>query len=229
MTSALAGDLSQYYCLSPLNLYGSPQIEGLVTQSAAHRQLQILARHPDLPAFKVRLCEDGYQGWIDAASLGNLQAVKTPYQAIAWNRSQIEAKLPAVIAFVQAAQAVPNHYLWGGTVAPNYDCSGLMQSGFASAGIWLPRDSYQQQEFTQKIEIDQLLPGDLIFFGDKRVDHVALYVGDGLYIHSSGKATGRNGIAVDPLVADDPWARNCVEPIVRMLSESDQFRKHHNY
>jgi uncharacterized protein YfaT (DUF1175 family) len=58
------------------------------------------------------------------------------------------------------------------------------------------------EEFTQKININELLPGDLIFFGDKRVDHVALYVGEGLYIHSSGKATGRNGIAVDPLVAD---------------------------
>jgi cell wall-associated NlpC family hydrolase len=94
----------------------------------------------------------------------------------------------------------PNYYLWGGTVEPNYDCSGLMQAAFAASGIWLPRDSYQQAAFTRTIEISQLQPGDLVFFAtQEKVNHVGLYLGDGYYIHSSGKKTGRNGIAIDPL------------------------------
>jgi len=97
---------------------------------------------------------------------------------------------------------VPNYYLWGGTVAPNYDCSGLIQAAFAASGIWLPRDSYQQEAFTQRVSREELLTGDLIFFGTEKVNHVALYLGEGRYIHSSGKEIGRNGIAIDLLSED---------------------------
>jgi len=102
--------------------------------------------------------------------------------------------------------ARPNYYLWGGTVGPNYDCSGLMQAAFAASGIWLPRDSYQQAAFTARIDRDELEAGDLIFFAKReRVDHLALYLGDGYYIHSSGKEMGRNGIGIDRLTAEENW------------------------
>jgi cell wall-associated NlpC family hydrolase len=114
-----------------------------------------------------------------------------------------------VIAFAQAAMTQPNFYLWGGTVAPNYDCSGLVQHAFSTQGIWLPRDAYQQEAFVQRFEnkgnrsedlVETLEPGDLIFFGTPvRATHVALYLGDGAYIHSSGKDQGRNGIGIDSL------------------------------
>jgi cell wall-associated NlpC family hydrolase len=123
------------------------------------------------------------------------------YQAISLSRAEIERRLPAVIAFAKAAMARPNYYLWGGTVGPNYDCSGLMQAAFAASGIWLPRDSYQQAAFTQKIAWEEALPGDLIFFGTEKVNHVALYLGESYYLHSSGQEMGRNGIAIDLLSA----------------------------
>ena len=85
-------------------------------------------------------------------------------------------------------------------MAPDYDCSGLMQAAFQSQGIWLPRDSYQQEAFTEHISIDEMLPGDLIFFGTpEKTDHVALHLGDFRYIHSSGVQMGRNGIGIDLL------------------------------
>ncbi|WP_310419612.1 C40 family peptidase, partial [Chamaesiphon sp. OTE_8_metabat_110] len=116
------------------------------------------------------------------------------------DRTTIAASIPKVIAFTQAAMAVSNHYLWGGTVAPNYDCSGLMQAAFASQGIWLPRDSYQQEAFVEPVSIEQMLPGDLIFFGTpEKTDHVALHLGELRYIHSSGIQMGRNGIGIDIL------------------------------
>jgi cell wall-associated NlpC family hydrolase len=75
-----------------------------------------------------------------------------------------------------------------------------MQTAFASAGIRLPRDSYQQEAFTQPIGWDELEPGDLVFFGTPdRTKHVALYLGEGEYIHSSGINQGRNGIGIDSL------------------------------
>ncbi|HLO52530.1 MAG TPA: NlpC/P60 family protein, partial [Kamptonema sp.] len=45
-------------------------------------------------------------------------------------------------------------------------------------------------------------PGDLIFFGTvDKATHVGLYLGQGRYIHSSGKEQGRNGIGIDILSA----------------------------
>jgi cell wall-associated NlpC family hydrolase len=193
-------DTSEYRCQVNLNIYNSPSCEGLATQGVANRQLRLLSDAPVDGALKVCLCEDDYPGWLSVDDLARLEPANTKYKAIALSRAEIENRLPAVIAFTQAAMAETNYYLWGGTVAPNYDCSGLMQAAFTSVGIWLPRDSYQQQAFTQRIAIEELTPGDLVFFGTpEKVNHVGLYLGAGRYIHSSGKEMGRNGIGIDVL------------------------------
>jgi cell wall-associated NlpC family hydrolase len=132
--------------------------------------------------------------------VGRVAIANSPYQAPTWSAEAIQAFLPEVIAFTEAAMRTPNTYLWGGTVAPNYDCSGLMQAAFASVGIPIPRDAYQQESFALKIDQSDLKSGDLVFFGTpERITHVALYLGNGHYIHSSGKDQGRNGIGIDSI------------------------------
>ncbi|MBD0363066.1 MAG: C40 family peptidase [Coleofasciculus sp. C3-bin4] len=193
----------EYRCRVDLNLYDSPSCTCLATQAAVGRHLQLLSKTLVDDALEVRLSEDGYSGWLAVQDLTELEYAATPYQAVAFSPAQIQERLSTVIAFTKAAMQQPNYYLWGGTVGPNYDCSGLMQAAFAASGIWLPRDSYQQEAFTQKIEISQLLAGDLVFFAKaEKVSHVGLYLGDGYYIHSSGKDTGRNGIAIDRLLEE---------------------------
>jgi hypothetical protein len=166
------------------------------------RYLQLLSPETVNKGIEVRLWEDGYQAWLPRENLGEIEVKETPYPAIYLSRSDIEKRLPDVIAFTQAAREKPNYYLWGGTLGPNYDCSGLIQAAFAASGIWLPRDSYQQEAFTEKISLEEIIPGDLIFFAERKVNHVALYLGNGSYIHSSGKETGRNGIGIDYLSED---------------------------
>jgi cell wall-associated NlpC family hydrolase len=197
----------EYRTLVNLNLYSSPLCQGLATQAAANRHLRIESLVPTEQSIPVRLCEDDYSGWLNLADVEQLALATNIYQSVAVDRAVIAAKIPEIIAFAESAMAVPNHYLWGGTVAPDYDCSGLMQAAFWSEGIWLPRDSYQQEAFTQHISIDEMLPGDLIFFGTPaKTDHVALHLGDLRYIHSSGIQMGRNGIGIDILsdLTEDP-------------------------
>nr|WP_044208816.1 C40 family peptidase [Coleofasciculus chthonoplastes] len=188
----------EYICRVNLDLYDSPACTSLATQAAAGRHLHPLLSTAREQAVKVQLCEDGYQAWLRVEDISQLEIASQPYHAIALSRPQIQHRLPEVIAFTQKAMQQPNYYLWGGTVAPNYDCSGLMQAAFAASGIWLPRDSYQQQAFTQSIPLAEAQAGDLVFFGTpEKINHVGLFLGDGYYIHSSGKEDGRNGIGID--------------------------------
>ena len=91
-----------------------------------------------------------------------------------------------------------------------------MQSAFASEGIWIPRDAYQQERFCQPVAVRPgvfalLRPGDLIFFGrPQRCTHVGLYLGAGRYLHSSGREHGHDGLGVDQLSpeADHPVSRH---------------------
>ena len=193
---------AEYICRRTLNLYKTPALEGLVTQAAAGRHLRLRLNQPTDPrAIPVRLCEDGYPGWIGLRQISALTPAPDRYRPIALDRAAIVECLPQVIAFAKAASAQPNVYLWGGTVGPNFDCSGLIQTAFASAGIRLPRDSYQQEAFTQPIAWEELVAGDLVFFGTpERTTHVALYLGEGRYLHSSGQDQGRNGIGIDSLI-----------------------------
>ena len=203
---------AEYVCQTGLNLYQSPACRSLVTQAAAGRHLRPIfipnspgpnspgAEISEITAIEVRLCEDNYPGWLAIKDLPKLAIAERPYQPISFSFEEIQRRLPSIAAFTQAAMARPNHYLWGGTIGPNYDCSGLIQAAFASVGVYLPRDSYQQEAFTHPIRLDTLQLGDLIFFGSpEKTTHVALYLGTGDYIHSSGKDQGRNGIGIDSL------------------------------
>lgn len=216
-TSAAA---STWRLTQPLDAYSRPTGSGLATQVAAGRHLRLLeCRQPLLPGGarrRVRLYGDGYPCWLEPGQL--LQAAQpdpSPPPLPRLCRDQITARLEAVLAFAIAASARPNHYLWGGTLGPDFDCSGLVQAAFAAAGIWLPRDAYLQERFCRPVavrpgETSLLQPGDLIFFGTpRRCTHVGLHLGGGRYLHSSGREHGRNGIGLDDLHPRNPDAVAC--------------------
>ncbi len=103
--------------------------------------------------------------------------------------AQRVAKRQAVVDF--ALQFEGNPYVYGGTSLTNgADCSGFVMSVFANFGYSLPRVAAAQCDASTKKDISQLEPGDLVFYGNGYVDHVALYIGDGKIIHASGAATG---------------------------------------
>ena len=195
--------IGEYQVIAHLNVYDSPDCTRLATQARADRHLFVLSAVDDSDsqqAVEVRLCEDDYPGWLKVQDLQKLESATRSYRALQVNRAEIYARLTEVISFTQNAMAQPNSYLWGGTVGPNFDCSGLVQAAFASVGIWLPRDAYQQEDFIHPVAVHDVERGDLIFFGsEERATHVGLYIGEGEYIHSSGRDHGRDGIGIDRL------------------------------
>ena len=90
-----------------------------------------------------------------------------------------------------ALQFVGNPYVYGGTSLTNgADCSGFVMSVFAEFGYELPRVAAAQCAASEKKSVADIEAGDLVFYGEGCIDHVALYIGDGKIVHASTAATG---------------------------------------
>lgn len=91
-----------------------------------------------------------------------------------------------------ACQFVGNPYVWGGTsLTRGADCSGFVLSVFANYGVSLPHSSVAQSNSGTKISASEAQPGDLFFYGNgSRINHVAIYIGNGQVVHASSPRTG---------------------------------------
>ena len=89
----------------------------------------------------------------------------------------------AAAAVSYAYQKLGSPYVWGATGPNAFDCSGLMQAAYSSAGVSLPRTTYAQINAGQRVSRSELRPGDLVFFYSG-ISHVGMYVGDGQMIHA---------------------------------------------
>ena len=153
----------------------------------------------------VQLYEDGYVCWINLDGLIIEKYEFRKNDSLKDEHFFIKDKVASILKWIKDQAGLTNEYLWGGTLGPNFDCSGLIQTAFLKHHIHIPRDSYQIKSFCRHLfyykgSYATLQPGDLLFFGNKRkCDHVGIYKGDGLFYHSSGKDFGRNGIGLDTL------------------------------
>ncbi len=109
------------------------------------------------------------------------------------------------IAFGKRFLGAP--YTWGGTTPLGFDCSGLVQRIFREHGLLLKRNSYEQAfQDPQLVPVafEKLQPGDLLFFGtDDRIDHEAMWLGDGTVLQSTRH--GVPGVQVTPF--DSPFLK----------------------
>ncbi len=192
-----------------IDAFKSEYSEELVTQAGCGRAFQLLDDLKNtkiIDKVRVRFLEDDYICWLKFSELVHNALKLESWEAELFSKEKIITKIPEILAWTKAAKEVSNKYLWGGTIGPDFDCSGLVQAAFASSGIWIPRDAYQQEKFCKNVALEigsvseKLIPGDLIFFGSaEKCTHVGLHIENGLYIHSSGVSNGHNGIEIDEL------------------------------
>lgn len=89
-----------------------------------------------------------------------------------------------------ALQWLGTPYVYGGESRNGIDCSSLVQKSFASCGVRLPRVSRDQARVGRAVAPENLQPGDRLYFSASgtHVDHTGIYMGNGLFVHASGRA-----------------------------------------
>jgi probable lipoprotein NlpC len=111
-----------------------------------------------------------------------------------------------LIKAAQKYRGVP--YRYGGMNSQGLDCSGLVFLSFRdSLQVEVPRRAEDLYHWTERLEKDQIQPGDLVFFEQSgRIFHVGIYIGEGWFFHSasSGPKTGVMYSRLD----ENFWSRN---------------------
>jgi peptidoglycan DL-endopeptidase CwlO len=104
----------------------------------------------------------------------------------------------ARVAVAYALSKVGDAYVWGATGPGTFDCSGLVMSAWAAAGVSIPRTTYQQWAALPHVPSSAIRPGDLAFFDGE--GHVAMYIGNGKYVDAP-----QPGENVEVVSVTDSW------------------------
>jgi peptidoglycan DL-endopeptidase CwlO len=110
------------------------------------------------------------------------------------------------VAFAYAQIGKP--YVWGATGPGSYDCSGLVQAAWSSAGLSIPRTTYDQWASLPHIPMSELQPGDLILYNGE--SHVSIYVGGGYVIDAP-----HTGAVVEKILEATSWYAGTADGAVR--------------
>ena len=169
-------------------IYSSPMRRAEVVNEVVRGEPLYLLHASD----EMYLCHapDGYVGWIRASDVDRVDRTRFT-KLVSPESTSPDARVEAVIASAQSKLGLP--YVWGGRSDAGVDCSGLVQTSFASQGIHLPRDAEQQAIVGKLVATrwhrDALRRGDVLFFMGRRgtVSHTAIYLGNDEFIEASGK------------------------------------------
>ena len=152
------------------------------------------------------LIDEGKQGSWRKVSVADGRTGYVPASDVVDLKAWIDSAVPTEKNIVETAKQFCGFpYVCGGTSIKGVYCSGLSKSAYFLNGYVVRRDASQQCKTGDSVDVSKfvagnytkealsnLRPGDLVFFGRKaengrreRVTHVAIYMGDGMIIHSS--------------------------------------------
>jgi peptidoglycan DL-endopeptidase CwlO len=171
------------------------QQQKIVAKRAAQKQRiesQLASRRQLLSSIKgqiarMRAAEEAQQRQLAAAARSRLAGGVPVPGGIGISASTPEGSTVAppnihggVVGIAMQYLGVP--YVWGGSTPRGFDCSGLVSYVFAQIGVSVPHSSYSQFGMGTAVSINDLQPGDLVFFAG--ASHVGIYIGGGQFIHA---------------------------------------------
>jgi cell wall-associated NlpC family hydrolase len=130
------------------------------------------------------------RSWASSSTSSGAAVDPSALAAIRFAEAQVgtgAAVDPSALAAIRFAEAqVGKRYCWGGTGPSCFDCSGLVQAAWRWAGVKLPRTSEAQGRALAEVPLEELRPGDILWWRG----HVGLYVGGGEMIDAYHSRAG---------------------------------------
>ncbi|WP_405470152.1 C40 family peptidase [Streptomyces anulatus] len=124
-----------------------------------------------------------------STSSGSSGSSDSGSSASAPSSSNVSGSAASIVAFAKAQ--VGDAYSLGSTGPNSWDCSSLVQAAYRTVGIDLPRVSQSQSTFGTQVSLDNLQPGDILYWGGAgSAYHVAIYVGGGQFVGAQNSSTG---------------------------------------
>ena len=172
--------LNKNFC----DILSAPKVQGWIKKTLPLGALVAPVAEPEDGWVEVQL-PDGETGYVKECILGEYHT-----EPVSDDEDTLRAEL------VKACLRYQNtHYRWGGKSTHGIDCSGLCSMAYMLCGILIYRDANIEEGFPMHpIELKDAKPGDLLFFPG----HVAMYLGDNRYCHSTAKSSGFDINSLDP-------------------------------
>ncbi len=197
-------------CTTTLYVREEPNTDArILTMVPMDEELEITEGEEGDDWIKIEIDED--EGYISADYIKFVEKLETAIsiQELKYGEGVSDVRVSIVN---YAKQFLGNPYVWGGTsLTHGADCSGYVQSIFKHFNIYLPRTSSQQATCGTKVSASEMKPGDLVFYAKYgRVNHVAIYIGNGQVINASSPKTGikisntyyRTPVAIRRVISD---------------------------
>lgn len=167
-----------------------PKVQGAYVMTGIPRGARLAICDEAADGWQPVQLPDGRKGYVCESALDTLW--QTP---CAENHRELRKALTAAARLYAGTQ-----YRWGGKTPMGIDCSGLCSMAYLLCGIVIWRDAHIKEGYSiHEIPLSEIRAGDLLYFPG----HVAMYLGGGEYIHSTGRA-GDNGVTINSLYPEAP-------------------------
>ncbi|NLZ80665.1 MAG: C40 family peptidase [Clostridiales bacterium] len=214
----ITGDAANVKALEQIKNVATVTADALFLREEANTDssiLEILGNSEKLEVIEVldewaKIVIDSTEGYVSTEYIAIAKELPT-----AMTLSQIQYGMDIstmridMVTFAQ--EFVGNPYVYGGnSLTKGTDCSGFTKLIYQKYGYNIPRTATTQYNYGTKINVSNLKPGDLVIYGERKIEHVGMYIGNNRVVHASSARTGikysnlnyRNIIAAVSIIND---------------------------
>lgn len=160
-----------------LILVGSIFFNGNILHSYENALYGEVYSSEEQQALKAGFSEEHFRQIMLIPTLASEEIICSPFATMTTNQTKVVNK---------AIEQLGKPYAWGASGPNSFDCGRLVKYVYKQAvNMELSMGTTTQEKYGTEVSLNSLLPGDLLFYGDRgNTYHVGIYIGNGQMIHA---------------------------------------------